>query len=148
MVELLPRTHCVGALNCVFTICRIGKRREGSKGAGGGWRASSQPRGLRPYGTSTSPALYCTPCCFNQWQACSQDTENRGYCTVSVGFFSAWLFLSCFQKTFELDFTCAYILFVDYGYVWWIWWSINILYFIYLFHYMLLSLFFFYVNMS
>ncbi len=74
-----------------FTICRIGKRREGSRGAGG---ARSQPRVLRPYGASTSPALYCTPCCFNQWQACSQDTENRGYCTVSVGFYSMFVSLS------------------------------------------------------
>ncbi len=98
MVELLPRTHCVGALNCVFTICRIGKRREGSRGAGGGLRASSQPRGLRPYGASTSPALYCTPCCFNQWQACSQDTENRGYCTVSVGFYCMFVSLSCSEN--------------------------------------------------
>lgn len=61
------------------------------------------------------PALYCTPCCFNQWQACSQDTQNRGYCTVSVVFFFFFerLFLSHVQKTFALDFTCAYILFVD-----------------------------------
>lgn len=108
MVELLPRTHCVGALNCVFTICRIGKRREGSRGAGGGLSASSQPRGLRPYGASTSPALYCTPCCFNQWQACSQDTENGGYCTVSVSFY--FMFLSYVQKTFAFDYT-SFILF-------------------------------------
>lgn len=73
----------------------------GERGAGGGLGASSQPPGPRPYGASISPALYCTPCCFNQWQACSQDTENRGYCAVS-GLFSACLFLSYVLKLLHL----------------------------------------------
>lgn len=81
----------------------LGRGERGAEEPGGGLRASSQPRGLRPYGASASPALYCTPCCFNQWQACSQDNiEQRLLHCVSRFFFCMFFFFLMCRKLLHL----------------------------------------------
>ena len=51
----------------------------GDPGRGDGTEAPAPEPALGaqgPYGGSTLACLYCTPCCFNQWQACSQKGET------------------------------------------------------------------------
>lgn len=56
-----------------------GKRRK--RGNSSGQKGSIGGQSLRVWGSiwkaTLCLALYCTPCCFNQWQACSQSLEQK-----------------------------------------------------------------------
>lgn len=77
-----------GLENCFYHLGTGGERRGSRKEKRGNSGRQKGPIGgqsLRVRGSiwkaTLCLALYCTPCCFNQWQACSQSLEQK------------WLFL-------------------------------------------------------
>lgn len=57
-----------------------GKAGKETEGAAAAWKGPIGGQSLRVWGSiwkaTLCRALYCTPCCFNQWQACSQSLEQ------------------------------------------------------------------------
>lgn len=86
-----------GLGNCFYHLGTEGERRGSRKekrGNSGRQRGPIGGQSLRVRGSiwkeTLCLALYCTPCCFNQWQACSQSLEQQWL------FLIVWLLLPLF----------------------------------------------------
>lgn len=94
MVESYPGPFVVAEWRAAAERQRAGKlflpsgdpgrekeKQEGERGNIGRKKASIGGQSLRVWGSiwkaTLCLALYCTPCCFNQWQACSQSLEQQ-----------------------------------------------------------------------